>query len=68
MSKNAANNIFDHICKVMTKLDKKEITTEEATAHSKLAQNACNMLNYELKRAAQTSQAIRELDTEAFDK
>jgi hypothetical protein len=67
MSKNSANNIFDHICNVMTKLDKKEITTEEAVAHSKLAQNACNLLSYELKRSAQTSQPIRELETKAFD-
>lgn len=63
---NPVNAIFNHICNVMTKLDKKEIKNDEAIAQSKLVQTACNLLNYELKRSAQTSQTIRELTTDAF--
>lgn len=63
---NPVNDIFNHICNVMTKLDKKEIKNDEAIAQSKLVQTACNLLNYELKRASQTSKDIRELDTDAF--
>lgn len=67
MENNPSSQIFDHICKVMTKLDKKEIKQDEAIAQSKLVQTACNLLTYELKRSAQTSQPLRELTTEAFN-
>lgn len=65
---NPVNQIFDHICQVMTKLDKREIKNDEAIAQSKLVQTACNLLTYELKRSAQTSQPLRELTTDAFGK
>ncbi len=63
---NPVNDIFSHICNVMTKLDRKEIKNDEAIAQSKLVQTACNLLNYELKRSAQTSEKLRELSTDAF--
>lgn len=67
MSKNSVNDIFNHLCSVMAKLDRNEISNEEAATQSRLGQTVCNLLSYELKRSAQTQQPIRELDTKAFD-
>lgn len=46
-NKSLLHFIFDQ----MEKLDKKEIDIETAKAQSSLAKQACNVMNYELKRA-----------------
>jgi hypothetical protein len=65
---NPVDQLFDHLCNVMTKLDSKEIGVDDSNAQAKLVQTAVNLLNYELKRSAQTGEKIRELTTTAFNK
>jgi hypothetical protein len=61
-----ANDILNHLCHVMVKLDAGKIKTDEALAQSRMAQTAANFLNYELKRSSLTSQPLRENETDAF--
>lgn len=74
-----SKSLFAFICEKMDKLDKKEITVEEANSQSNLARQAINLLNYELDRAAteiKTAQAakdlgvnirLREIESKGFD-
>lgn len=65
--------IFDQ----MGKLDRKEITATEACAYAKLASQATNVLNYELKRTVVqmrlneighgTECALRDIESKTFD-
>ena len=60
----------------MEKLDRGEITNETASAQAKLASQACNLLNYELKRSVIQMQlqsigtsvtpALREIESKPF--
>lgn len=43
-------SLFHFVCDQMDKLDKKEITVNEAAAQSQLAKQANNLLVYETKR------------------
>jgi hypothetical protein len=43
--------IFKHLYEQMIKLDKKEITVEDAKAQANLAKQANNILNYQLNLA-----------------
>ena len=45
-------SLFAVLCNCMDKLDKGEMSIQEAHAMSKLVGQANNLLNYELKRAA----------------
>lgn len=63
----------------MEKLDKGEITEGQAVAQSKLAAQACNLLNYELKRTilqvkltelgynGKNTPCLREIESKGFD-
>ena len=61
----------------MTKLAENKISPNEAIAQAKLASQACNILNYELKRTivqislnqiGKTSETrLREIESKAFD-
>jgi hypothetical protein len=46
-----AKSLFHFICNQMEKLDKKEITVQDAQAQANLAKQVNNLLTYELKRA-----------------
>jgi hypothetical protein len=43
--------IFNHLYEQMIKLDKKQITVEDAKAQANLAKQTNNLLNYELNLA-----------------
>lgn len=45
-----SKTIFDHVCNQMEKLDKKEITIDDAKAQASLLKQANNVLRYELER------------------
>ena len=62
----------------MNKLDAGEITANEAVAQAKLASQASNVLNYELKRSiiqmrlkqigdSRTAPMLREIESKPFD-
>jgi hypothetical protein len=51
MKKNNKELLF-HIFEQMKKLDKKEITHEEAKAQASLAKQANNSMRYEIEKAA----------------
>ena len=61
----------------MDKLDNKEISNEQACAQAKLASQASNLLNYELKRTivqlrlqelgAEVRPRLREIESKNFD-
>lgn len=72
-SKSLLAFIFDQ----MEKLNKNEITAEQACAQAKLASQASNLLNYELKRTivqlrlneigGNVTPKLREIETKNFD-
>jgi hypothetical protein len=45
-----AKSLFHFLCDQMEKLDKKEITVQEAQGQANIAKQLNNLLNYELKR------------------
>ena len=45
-----AKSLFHFLCSQMEKLDKKEITVQEAQGQANIAKQLNNLLNYELKR------------------
>lgn len=53
--------LFSFICGQMDKLDKDDITVEKASAQAKLAEQATNVLNYELKRTVVELQ-LKQID------
>lgn len=53
--------LFSFICGQMDKLDKDDITVEKASAQAKLAKQATNVLNYELKRTVVELQ-LKQID------
>lgn len=76
-----SKSLFAFICGQMEKLDKKEITVQEAQGQASLAKQANNILNYELDRAKVqmqlalhnsnlnlTKAELREVESKAFDK
>jgi tRNA-binding EMAP/Myf-like protein len=76
-----SKSLFAFICGQMDKLDKKEITVQEAQGQASLAKQANNILNYELDRAKVqmqlalhnsnlnlTKAELREVESKAFDK
>lgn len=72
-SKSLLAFIFDQ----MEKLNRSEITAEQACAQAKLASQASNLLNYELKRAiiqiklqeigGNVAPKLREIESKNFD-
>lgn len=72
-SKSLLAFIFDQ----MEKLNKNEITAEQACAQAKLASQASNLLNYELKRTivqlrlneigGNVTPKLREIESKNFD-
>lgn len=68
-------SLFHHLCIQMAKLDNDEIDASKASAQAKLVGQACNLLNYELKRAfmintlhtSQAKETIREIELKNFD-
>ena len=67
-----AKSMFSMLCIYMEKLDNNEIDTAQATAMSKLIDQATNLLSYELKRAAlmcndEFADKHRNLETKNFD-
>jgi hypothetical protein len=67
-----AKSLFSILCATIEKVDKGEIETNKAIAISKIAAQATNLLNYELKRAAlMTSEQFkanhRNLEIKNFD-
>lgn len=73
-------SMLSFIFNQMERLDKKEIDANEACAQAKLASQACNLLNYELKRTIvqlrlreigeggnDTSARLREIESKSFD-
>ena len=53
--------LFSFICGQMDKLDKDDITVEKASTQAKLAKQATNVLNYELKRTVVELQ-LKQID------
>jgi hypothetical protein len=45
-----AKSLFHFLCDQMEKLDKKEITVQDAQGQANIAKQLNNLLNYELKR------------------
>ena len=74
-----SKSLFAFICGQMEKLDRKEMTVQEATAQSNLAKQANNVLTYELKRAETQMKLqahnkehfsniqLREIESKGFD-
>lgn len=68
-------SLFAHLCAQMDKLDRGEIDASTASAQAKLVGQACNLMNYELKRAFIINQLevenakdkVREIETKNFD-
>lgn len=67
-------SLFAHLCIQMDKLDKDEIDASKASAQAKLVAQACNLLNYELKRAIIINQigenakeTVRQIEIKSFD-
>jgi hypothetical protein len=56
-----SKSLFAFICDQMEKLDKDEITVEQAKAQANLAKQSNNILKYELDRA-NTEMKIREFN------
>lgn len=67
-----AKSLFSILCATIDKVDNGEIDTNKAIAISKIAAQATNLLNYELKRAAlmtneQFKANHRNLEIKNFD-
>lgn len=67
-----SKSLFHSICRVWEKLDNDEIDTSKASAFAKLAGQANNYLNYELKRAVimsnqQYAEHHRNIELKEFD-
>lgn len=79
MRPSNSKSLFAFICDQMDKLDKKEISVQEAQGQANLMKQANNVLSYELKRAdtqmklalhnKQYSENIqlREIESKGFD-
>lgn len=61
MKPQNSKSLFAFICDQMEKLDKEEITVEQAKAQANLAKQSNNLLKYELDRA-KTQMEIREFN------
>lgn len=80
MEAQNSKSLFHFVCNQMEKLDKKEITVQDAQAQASLAKQANNIFEYERKRAETQIQldrhnfefkknlAIREIESKPFDK
>jgi len=66
--KASSKAIFEHLCDQMHKLNKKEISVEEAKAQSNLAKQANNVLRYELDRAIALSKFGDEMKIAELDR
>lgn len=67
-----SKSLFTTLCKTMEKLDSDEIDVAKASAMAKLAGQAHNYLNYELKRAVimanpDFKKEHRNLELKTFD-
>lgn len=69
-------SLFAHLCVQMDKLDRDEIDASKASAQAKLVAQACNLLNYELKRAViinsfsenpNAKEQVRQIEMKNFD-
>ncbi len=68
-------SLFSHLCIQMDKLDRDEIDAGKASAQAKLVAQACNLLNYELKRAMilndlvsnNAKEIVRNIESKNFD-
>jgi len=63
MTPQNSKSLFHFICEQMEKLDKSEITVEQAKAQANLAKQVNNVLKYELDRA-KTQMDIRTFNME----
>ncbi|KKK49259.1 hypothetical protein LCGC14_3136860 [marine sediment metagenome] len=51
VKENTVKQLMSHICQTLDRLDKNEITTNEAAVIAKIHQQANHYLNYAIKRS-----------------
>ena len=67
-----SKSLFNHLCRLMDKLDHDEIDVAKAIAQSKLVSQATQLLNYELKRSllmsnVEAREHHRNIEAKNFD-